>query len=128
MSYALEAYRYAKAYRKSQGGFHPPGYRYLGPGTIDTNRKPKNRLDRQAQIHDRAYEKLGARYGKKRYTHYSNADRMFLKNIRNERGLYAGTARALFKLKRKYAPRFKFHKKYGAHRRYTSRGVKTRHH
>ena len=36
--------------------FHPPGYEYLGPGTLaEKNTLPTNRLDAVARRHDAAY-------------------------------------------------------------------------
>lgn len=95
-----------KRWKKRYGGYHYPGYNYLGPGTdLSKNRKPINSLDRAAYVHDWDYNKLSKRYGSKIYTHYSRADDRFLKSIRNERGPAAGIARTLFTGKKWLAPR-----------------------
>lgn len=96
-----------KGYYKYNKGYHVPGYKYLGPGTYDMSRKPRNRLDKYAREHDLAYGRMGSGSSWKPYYTYNKADRRFLRKIRNIRGPAAGSARFVFRVKKRYFPRSK---------------------
>lgn len=98
--------RLASEYKKRLGGYHYPGYKYLGPGTdLSRKRKPINALDRAARRHDYAYNRLSKRPGVNVYTQYSRADDRFLRDIRGYSGSAARVSRGIFRLKKLLAPK-----------------------
>ena len=51
----FDIHRVLSAVSDIVGPLHLPGHNYVGPGTKDMSKKPKNRLDRIARRHDLAY-------------------------------------------------------------------------
>lgn len=61
---------------------HAPGYNYLGPGTSDFTKAPKNKFDAIAKEHDLEYARIQAASGTvDAYLKFNEADRRFIKRM-----------------------------------------------
>ncbi len=90
--------------------FHIPGYNYAGPGTHDYTRKPVNKLDRAARLHDLSYRRYYDSHGNKVYYQFSPADERFINASRRIRGPAARLSEYVFRVKRALAPKMSFKK------------------
>lgn len=84
-------------------GWTLPGYKYLGPFNPLNSGVPTSSVDRAARRHDHAYSKYIDK-GKNPYTHFNEADRTFLGEIKDDNSWGGLIGYSYFSAKQALAP------------------------
>ncbi|AJP36445.1 putative capsid protein [Avon-Heathcote Estuary associated circular virus 19] len=103
MARSRRRYKKSSRSRWSFPALHYPGYNYLGPGTKNFDRAPRNDLDAAARKHDLDYGKL-QRGGRNPYFKWFKADQRFLDRIAKDKSVPGWIARQTFRAKKYFAP------------------------
>lgn len=80
-----------------------PGYNYLGPFNPLENGDPVNKADEAAKKHDQAYNKY-INKGLNPYLNFNKGDQDFIDSLQSDSSVGGNFARAVFHLKKQFAP------------------------